>query len=86
MAVSRFHERNAFVRMAREYPVRTCIYSFGLPLFGLAQLVNGYVHGGSLLYISLFCVTALVCSVLLTRYQIATFRRKRLTRRWARDQ
>lgn len=83
MVESRSDDRNTFVRMAREYPLRTCIYTFGLPLFGLLQLVNGVVHGGALLYIGLFCAAALCCSVLLTRYHVAIYRRERLTRSWA---
>lgn len=85
MSRSRSDDRDAFVRMAREYPLRTTIYTFGLPLFGLVQLVNGYVHGGALQYIGLFCVVAVAWSVLLTRYHVATYRRESLTRHWVLD-
>lgn len=78
-------DTDAFFRMAREFPVRTGIFTFGLPVFGLLQLINGFVNGGSLLYIGLFSVLAVVCSVQLTRYQLAAYRRKLLTRRWMRD-
>ncbi|WP_435181532.1 hypothetical protein [Halorussus sp. AFM4] len=73
-------DRDAFLRMAREFPVRTGIYSFGLPVFGLLQLINGYVHDGALLYVGLFAVAAVALSVVLTRYHVAVYRRKRVTR------
>ncbi|AHG05233.1 hypothetical protein HALDL1_07720 [Halobacterium sp. DL1] len=71
---------DAFLRMARRFPVRTGIFTFALPLFALFQLVNGLVHGGSLEFIALFAVLTVACSVLLAQYQVAVFRRRRLTR------
>lgn len=73
---------DAFFRMAREFPIRTGIFTFGLPVFALLQLLNGLVHGGSLVIIAGFAVLAVACSVLLTQYQLAIYRRKRLTRQW----
>lgn len=70
----------AFVRMASEFPLRTAIFTFGLPVFALLQLVNGFVHDGSILYIGGFSVLAVVFSVMLTRYHVAIYRRKKLTR------
>lgn len=70
----------AFLRMAREFPLRTAIYTFGLPLFGVLQLINGVAHGGSLLFIGAFVTLAVVHSVLLTHYHVSVYRRKRLTR------
>lgn len=75
-----FDETEAFARMAREFPVRTCIFSFGLPAFALVQLVNGLVNGGSVAYIALFGLLAVGCSVLLTRYHVAVYRRRRVER------
>lgn len=70
---------DTFCKMASDFPVRTAIFTFGLPLFALFQLLNGVVHGGSLLGISIFLALAVGCSVLLTQYQIAVYRRRRLT-------
>lgn len=77
-----FDEVDAFVRMAREFPVRTGIFTFGLPVFALLQLLNGLVHDGSLAMIGGLSAVAVVSSVALTRYQVAVYRRNRLVRRW----
>lgn len=77
-----FDDGATFVRMARDFPIRTAIFTFGLPVFALLQLVNGFVHDGSLLYIGLFSVLAVGCAVVLTRYHVAAYRRKQLSRRW----
>ena len=73
-------EQDAFFRMAREFPVRTGIYTFGPPVFALLQLINGYVHQGALLYVGLFAALAVALSVALTRYHVAVYRRKRIAR------
>lgn len=78
-----FCERAAFVRMAREFPLRTCIFTFGLPVFALLQLINGFLHGGPLHYIAGFSVLAVGCSVMLTRCHVAAYRRQRLVSRWS---
>lgn len=75
-------EMNAFIRMAREFPLRTSIFTFSLPLFALLQLLNGVLHGGSLVFIGGFLILAIGCSVLLARYQLAVYRRRRLSRPW----
>lgn len=75
-------DTDAFLQMIREFPVRTGIYTFGLPAFALLQLVNGLVHGDSLAVIGLFSALVVVCSVLLTQYQVAVYRRKRLVQQW----
>ena len=72
-----------FVQMAREFPLRTAIFTFGLPAFALVQLCNGLVHGGSLLFIGAFAVVATVCAVLLAQYQVAVYRRERTGRHWS---
>jgi hypothetical protein len=71
---------DAFLQMAREFPVRTGLYTFGLPVFALLQLINGFVHEGSLVYIGLFAVMVVAFSVLLTQYHVAVYRRKKFTR------
>lgn len=75
-------EMDAFIRMAREFPVRTGLFTFSLPVFALLQLLNGILHGGSLLFIGGFVVLAIACSVLLAQYQIAVYRKQRLSRQW----
>lgn len=75
-------DTDAFLQMIREFPVRTGIYTFGLPAFALLQLVNGLVHGDSLAVIGLFSALVVVCSVLLTQYQVAVYRRKRIVQQW----
>ncbi len=72
-------DRDAFVRMASEFPLRTVIYTFGLPVFGLLQFVNGLVHDGSVVAIALFAAMLVVFSVVLTRYHVAIYRRRKLT-------
>lgn len=72
-------DHNAFVQMASEFPVRTGIYTFGLPVFALLQLINGVVHEGALTFIGLFAVLVVAFSVMLTRYHVAIYRRKKVT-------
>lgn len=71
-----------FFRMAREFPVRTSLFTFGLPVFSFLQLLNGFIHNGSLVFIGLFAVLVTAVSVNLTQYYIATYRRQRLTHWW----
>ncbi|MFC4449993.1 hypothetical protein [Halorussus aquaticus] len=71
-------DQDLFLQMASEFPVRTGIYTFGLPVFALLQLINGFVHEGSLGYIGLFAVLMVAFSVKLTRYQIAVYRRQKV--------
>ena len=68
-----------FVRMARSFPVRTLIFSFGLPLFALCQLANAYLHDASLPVIALLSAVVVAFSLTVTRYQIAAYRRRTLT-------
>lgn len=67
--------------MAADFPVRTGIFTFGLPAFGLLQMINGVVHEGSLLYIGLFAALVTAFSVMLTRYHLASYRKEKLLRR-----
>ncbi|MGQ4557166.1 hypothetical protein [Halobellus sp. GM3] len=76
-------ERELFVQMAREFPVRTLIFTFGLPIFALAQVVNGYVNEGSLALLGALALLTVAFSVHLTRYQLAVYRRRGVTGRFA---
>ena len=73
-----------FVRMAREHPVRTGLFSLGVPLFALLQLINGLVYDGSLPFIAGFGLLMVAYSVQFTRYHLAAYRRRELDRTWAR--
>jgi len=75
-------ELNVFLRMARTFPVRTVIFTFGLPAFAILQVTLGIVYGGSLPVIGLFAAVAVAFSIQLTRWQVATYRRKQVTRQW----
>jgi hypothetical protein len=78
-------EHEQFLRMAREFPVRTAIFTFGLPVFGLLQIVNGYLNEGNLLFVCGFALVAAAFSVILTRYQVAVYRRRGVTGRGTRN-
>jgi hypothetical protein len=75
----------AFLAMAREFPLRTCLFTFGLPAFALLQLLNGLYYDGVLPYVALLAAMAVALSVVLTRYQLATYRRKQLMDAISRD-
>lgn len=68
-----------FGKMARTFPMRTGLFTFGPVLFALVQLVNAYLHGASLLYAALFAALMVAFSVLVTRYHLVSFRLRRLT-------
>lgn len=70
-----------FLRMAREFPVRTGVFTVALPAFALLQLLNGFVHGGRLAYVGVFALAVVAYSAVLTRYHVAAYRRYRLARR-----
>ncbi|UPV76883.1 hypothetical protein M0R89_20665 (plasmid) [Halorussus limi] len=73
-------DRDAFFQMASDFPVRTVLYTFGLPVFGLLQLINGLVHDGSLVFIGLFAALLVAFSAVLTQYHVAIYRRKKFAR------
>ncbi|MFB6178401.1 MAG: hypothetical protein ABEI77_01595 [Halorientalis sp.] len=75
-------DTTVFLQMARDFPLRTGIFTFGLPLFGLLQLVNGYINQESLLVIGGFVALLVLFSAQLTRYQLANYRRAQLTEQW----
>lgn len=79
--LDRHHDdRPAVLRMAREYPLRTGLYTVGLPVLGLLHLLNGLLTDVSLLLVGVLFAYAVVCSALLTRHHLAVYRRERLTR------
>ncbi|WP_224269761.1 hypothetical protein [Haloprofundus salinisoli] len=73
---------DVFFRMAREFPVRTGIFTFGLPLFALLQLINGIVYDGLLPLIGLFAALTAAYSVQVTTYHVAAYRRETLSQQW----
>lgn len=72
-------ELDTFIQMSRESPIQTGLFIFSLPMFALLQLLNGVIHGGSLLFIGSFAVLAIACSVLLAQYQLAVYRQQQLS-------
>lgn len=73
-----------FLEMVRAYPVRTLIFTFGLPIFALVQLLNGYVNEAQVGIIAGFALLVLAYTVTLTRYQLAVYRRRLLTNQCSR--
>ena len=79
------NDTDVFFQMARDFPVRTGIFTFGLPAFALFQMINGIVYEGSLLFIGVFSALVVAYSIQLTRYHVAIYRREKFTREWVRD-
>lgn len=69
-----------FFRMAREFPVRTLLFTFGPLVFALLQLVNGYVNDASLPFTGAFALVVVAFAVLVTQYHLAKFRVSRVSR------
>lgn len=82
MSEKRTNRIDVLFKMAREFPVRTGIFTVGLPLVALFQLVNGIVYGGSLPLIGLFAALLFVYSIQLTNYHVASYRRQKLSQQW----
>ena len=80
MSSTQMDDLDAFVRMTRQFPIRTAIFSFGLPVFAALQIVNGFLSGGSVPLVALFALLLVAYSVLITRYHVAVYRRERLYR------
>lgn len=72
-------ETAAFLSMAREFPIRTCLFTFGLPAFALLQIINGLFNEGMVPYVVLLALLAVALSVILTRYHVAMYRRQTVT-------
>ena len=70
----------SFWEMYRELPVRTTLASVVPVLLGLAQILNGYVHGVSITRTGAFAVVMAIAAVLVTRYHLVEFYRRRLQR------
>lgn len=73
------HGKVSFLEMAREFPVRTGVFTLLPVLFALAQIANSLVHGGSVLYTVWFSVALVGYSVTVNRYHLAAFRRAKLS-------
>lgn len=73
-------ELETFRRMARDFPVRTLVYTFCVPLLGLLQVVNAVVFEGSLPVVIAFAILTSLCSFVLTRYHVAMYRRQQVER------
>lgn len=65
--------------MCRARPVRTCIHTVGPLVFCLAQFLNATVHGTVLWPVVALSLVTCVFSVIVTRYHLSTYRRRRLT-------
>ncbi|MFC4451441.1 MULTISPECIES: hypothetical protein [Halorussus] len=69
-----------FWEMFRDLPVRTTVATV-VPLFlGLAQLLNGYVHGVPMVRVAGFAAGMVIAAVLVTQYQLVEYNRKELQR------
>lgn len=71
--------KGTFAEMAREFPVRTGVFTLLPLLFALLQLVNSHVHGGSLLYTGGFGAAVVAYAVTVNRYHLAAFQRTDLS-------
>lgn len=67
-----------FSEMARDLPARTALFTFGPPAFGVLQLANGYLNGGSLPLLGVLGAVMLAFAVLATRYNLTRYRLSRL--------
>ncbi|MFB6129879.1 MAG: hypothetical protein ABEJ28_03550 [Salinigranum sp.] len=70
--------------MCREFPVRTALFSFGLPLIALLQVGNAYVFDGPVFGVAVFAALVLTLSVQATRHQLAVFHRDTISEKWIR--
>lgn len=70
------------LEMVRHAPVRTAIFSVGPIVLGVIQVVNVYLHGGTLPLVVAFAAVMAAFSVLVTRYHAASFERMRLSMRF----
>lgn len=73
---------DVFLRMAREFPIRTSVFTFVPLLFALLQFANTYVNGGSLLATGGFSAAVVGYAVLINRYHLAAFHRMTLSSIW----
>ncbi|WP_135366534.1 hypothetical protein [Halosimplex halophilum] len=73
-------EQPSFRQMCHETPFRTALFTFGPLVVGAAQVANALVHGSYLPLLAAVAAATVVYSALVTRYRLATFRRRTLTR------
>lgn len=71
-----------FAAMAREFPVRTALFTLGPLAFALVQLFNGVAYDVSLLLAGAFALVLLAFAVQVNRYHLATYRRSAVSGRW----
>ncbi|USZ69964.1 hypothetical protein NGM10_16300 (plasmid) [Halorussus salilacus] len=70
----------SFWEMFRELPGRTAVASVVPVLLGVAQLVNGYLHGVPVTHTGAFAVVMAAAAVVVTRYHLVAFHRAKLQR------
>jgi len=66
--------------MARAFPVRTGLLTVAPVVLALAQLSNAVLHDGPVVVSAIFAVVLVATVVGLTRWQLATYHRRRLIR------
>lgn len=66
--------------MFREVPIRTTLASVVPLMVGVAQLLNGVIHGVPIVRILGFTAGMMVAAVLATQYNLVTFRREKIER------
>ena len=69
-----------FWEMFREFPGRTTVASFVPIVLGVAQLVNGYLHGIPTTHTAVFAVVMIAAAVMVTQYHLVTFHRMKVQR------
>lgn len=73
-------DKVTFWEMFRESPGRTTIASFVPPILGVAQLMNGYLHGIPTTHTAAFAAVMAIAAVLVTQYHLVEFHRMKLQR------
>ncbi|WP_123538524.1 hypothetical protein [Halosimplex salinum] len=69
-------QQPSFGKMCRHFPIRTALFTLGPLVIGAAQFLNAAVHGSNLWLVAAVAAMMVAYSVLVTRYQLATFRRQ----------
>ncbi|WP_202935142.1 hypothetical protein [Halorussus amylolyticus] len=69
-----------FREMFRELPGRTTVASVVPVVLGLAQVLNGHLHGVPVTHTGAFAVVMAIAAVLVTQYHLVVFRRGKLQR------
>ena len=71
-------DATSFLDMARAFPVRTVLLTVAPVVLALTQLCNAVLFGGPVVISTLFAVLLVGVVTQLTRWQLATFHRRRL--------